>query len=203
MKRLVLLSSTLALALTLAGHAAAKGPDQATITGPGLDGGKIVYRSGGGDPASGSKFMSFVEAVGFFPAMFGHVPDPMVDKRPSGNLGRCYKVVYRVPGPDNDKATIRQDVYPYASLGVVSYMKPGQPFFGGREKTRGGWFVAGQPTQRTLVAAGFPSSAPTGGGGSWFDPVTSPWFVTLVVVLLLGIGAAFVLVRRPRFRPAS
>jgi F0F1-type ATP synthase assembly protein I len=35
------------------------------------------------------------------------------------------------------------------------------------------------------------------------DPVTSPWLVTLVVVLLLGIGAAFVRVRKPRFRPAS
>jgi hypothetical protein len=203
MKRLVLLSSTLAVALALAGPAAAKGPDQATITGPGLDGGKIVFGSGGSEPAEGSKFFRFVASVGFFPAMFGQAPDLMVDKRPNGSLGPRYKVVYRVPGPDNDTATIRQDLYPYASLGVVSYMKPGQPFFGGREKTRGGWFVAGHPTKSTLVAAGFPSSAPSGGGGSWFDPVTSPWLVTLVVVLLIGIGAAFVLVRKPRFRPAS
>jgi hypothetical protein len=203
MKRFVLLSSTLAVALALAGPAVAKGPDQATITGPGLDSGKIVFRSGGGDPEDGSPFMSFVEAVGFFPAMFGQSPDPMVDKRPSGSLGPRYKVVYRVPGPDNDSATIRQDVYPYASRGVVSYMKPGQAFFGGREQTRGGWFLAGHPTKSTLVAAGFPSSAPSGGGGSWFDPVTSTWVVTLVVLLLLGIGGALLLVRRPRFRPAS
>ncbi|HEV8687809.1 MAG TPA: hypothetical protein VGQ84_11090 [Gaiellaceae bacterium] len=201
MKRLVLLIPTLTLAL--AAPAAAKGPDQATITGPGLDGGKIVFRSGGGDPASGTTFGAFVESIGFFPAMFGQVPDPMLDKRPSGNLGPRYKVVYRVPGPDNDRATIRQDLYPYASLGIVAYMKPGQPFFGGREKTRGGWFVAGQPTTSTLVAAGFPRSAPTGGGGSWFDPVTEPWLLTLVVVLLLGVGAAVVVLLRPRFRPAS
>jgi hypothetical protein len=203
MKRLVLLSSTLALALALAGPAGAKGPDQATVTGPGLDGGKIVFRSGGGDPASGSKFFRFVEAVGFFPAVFRQSPDPMVDKRPTGSLGPRYKVVYRVPGPDGDNAAVRQDVYPYASLGVVSYMKPGQPVFGGREKTRGGWFVAGHPTKSTLVAAGFPSSAPSGGGGSWFEPITGTWLVTLVVVLLLGIGGAVLLVRGPRFRPAS
>jgi hypothetical protein len=203
MKRFVLLISTLALAL--AAPAAAKGPDEATITGPGLDGGKIVFHSGGGDPGAGSPFMSFVEAVGFFPAMFGQarVSDPMVDKRPSGSLGPRYKVVYRVPGPEGDRATIRQDVYPYAALGVVSYTKSGQPFFGGREKTRGGWFVAGLPTKSTLVAVGFPSSRPTGGGGSWFDPVTGPWLVTIVVVVLLGIGAAIVVLRRPRFRPAS
>jgi hypothetical protein len=202
MKRLVLLSSTLAFALALAAPAAAKGPDQATVTGPGLDGGKVVFRSGGGDPNVGSKFMAFVESVGFFPAMFETVPNPMLEKRPDGSLGPRYKVVYRVPGPNGDNATIKQDLYPYAFAGVVSYMKPGQPFFGGSEKTRGGWFVAGHPTKSTLVAAGFPSSAPSGGGGSWFDPVTSPWLVILVV-LLLGIGAAFVLVRKPHFRPAS
>jgi len=202
MKRLVLLTSTVTLAL--AAPAAAKGPDQATVTGPGLQGGKIVFRSGGGDPEFGSKFMDFVEAVGFFPSMFQTVPDPMVDKRPEGSLGPCYKVVYRVPGPEGDKATIRQDVYPYASAGVVSYMKPGQPFFGGREKTRGGWFVAGHPSKSTLVAAGFPSSAPSGGGGSVFDlPGSWSMLVTILVVLLLGVAAAVVIVRRPRFSPAS
>lgn len=202
MKRLVLIGSTLALAL--AAPAAAKGPDQATITGPGLDGGKIVYRSGGGDPEQGSKFFEFVENVGFFPAVFRQTPDPMLDKRPAGTLGPRYKVVYRVPGPDGGNATVRQDVYPYASLGVVSYVKPGQSVFDGREHTRGGWFVSGPGTKGMLVAAGFPSTAPRGGGGgSWFDPMPGSWLATLVVVLLLAVGAALLLMRRPRFRPAS
>ena len=201
MKRLVFLSSTLVLAL--AAPAAAKGPDQATVTGPGLDGGKIVFSSGGGDPEAGTGFGSFVEAVGFFPAMFGQVPDPMVDTRPKGSLGPRYKVVYRVPGPNGDNAFIRQDLYPYASAGVVSYTKPGQPFFSGAEKTRGGWFVAGHPTRDALVAAGFPRTSPGGGdGGSWLDPVVDAWPYALVALLL---AAALVLVarRRPRPAPAS
>jgi hypothetical protein len=197
MKRLVLLSSTLALAL--AAPAVAKGPDQATITGPGLDGGKIVFTSGGGDPEAGTEFSSFVEAVGFFPAMFGQVPDPMVDRRPHGGLGPRYKVVYRVPGPDGDNATIRQDLYPYASVGVVSYTKPGQRFFSGQEKTRGGWFIAGHPTRDTLVAAGFPRSSPGGDGGSWSDSVLDAWPYALVALVL---AAALVLIARRRPGPA-
>jgi hypothetical protein len=196
MKRLVLLIST--LALTLAAPAAAKGPDEATVTGPGLDGGKIVFRSGGGDPEFGTQFGDFVEAVGFFPAMFRTIPDPMVDTKPKGSLGPRYRIVYRVPGPDGDRATIRQDVYPYAAAGVVSYMKPGQPFFGGSERTRGGWFVAGHPTKETLVAAGFPRSAPSGGGGSWLDPVAAPLAAVLLLALVLGLAVAAV--RLPRWR---
>jgi hypothetical protein len=202
MKRLVFLLSTLALAL--AGPAAAKGPDQATITGPGLDGGKIVFRSGGGDPTRGSKFFQFVENVGFFPAVFRQTPDPMLDKRPAGRLGPRYRVVYRVPGPDGGNATVRQDVYPYASIGVVSYMKPGQSVFDGRERTRGGWYVAGRASRGILVSSGFPSTSPGGGdGSSWLDPVSNSLLVTVLVVLLLGIAAAALVTRRPRFRPAS
>jgi hypothetical protein len=200
MKRLVLVLSTLALAL--AGPAAAKGPDEATITGPGLDGG-IVYRSGGGDPEEGSPFFDFVENVGFFPSVFRQTPDPMLDKRPAGRLGPRYKVVYRVPGPDGGNATIRQDLYPYSSLGVVSYMKPGQSVFGGREHTRGGWFVAGHASKSVLVAGGFPRSTPSGGGGSWFDPVAGSVLATVVVLVLLGLGGALLFARRPRFRPAA
>jgi hypothetical protein len=196
MKRLVLFIST--LALVVAAPAAAKGPDEATVRGPGLAGGKIVFKSGGGDPEFGTQFGDFVEAVGFFPAMFRTIPDPMVDKKPEGSLGPRYRIVYRVPGPDGDRATIRQDVYPYASVGVVSYMKPGQPFFGGSEKTGGGWFIAGHPTKETLVAAGFPRSAPNGGGGSWFDPVAAP--LAAVLLLALGLGLALAAVRLPRWR---
>ncbi|MBA3433016.1 MAG: hypothetical protein H0U08_02865 [Actinobacteria bacterium] len=41
------------------------------------------------------------------------------------------------PGPDGSNE-LRQDLYPYAASGPVSYMERGQTYFG-TERTRGGW----------------------------------------------------------------
>ena len=158
MRRLVVLGSTAGLILVLAGPAAAKGgADRATITGPGLKCGKLVLSA----RADGGKLMGFLEAVGFYPALFAQVPNPMRDRRPSWRLGPRYKVVYRVPGPNRHNATILQYVYPYAQDRVVSYMRPGQPLRDGT-KTRGGWFVS-PLVRQTLVLVGFPAAPPRDG----------------------------------------
>ena len=202
MKRLVLL--TAAVALVAASGASAKGPDQAIVTGPGLEDqdGRIVFASGGGDPGGGTPFMAFVESGGFFQQTFGQSPDPTSKTRPKGDLGPRYDVVYRVPGPNGGTSTLNQSVYPYASIGSVTYMPPGQSFFDG-QKTHGGWF-AGSPTLKaTLVSAGLPESAPAAtGGGSRFELSTHAW--PLALVALAAVGALALLVRRrPRLTPAS
>ena len=202
MKRLVLLIT--AFALVAASSASAKGPDQAIVTGPGLEDqdGQIVFASGGGDPSGGTPFTAFVESGGFFQQTFGQSPDPTTPTRPKGDLGPRYEVVYRVPGPNGGTAMLHQSVYPFAAIGSVTYMAPGQSFFDG-QKTHGGWF-AGSPTLKaTLVSAGLPESAPSGpGGGSRFDVSTDAWPIALVGLLALG-ALALVVRRRPRLTPAS
>ena len=95
--------------------------------------------------------------AGFFPAAFGQSPDPMLPKRPAGNLGPRMIIRYVVPGGDNQTFHVTQDVYPYAKGGTVTYMKPNQPIFG--MGTVGGWFRAWD-MKRTLVAQGLPAREP-------------------------------------------
>jgi hypothetical protein len=140
-------------ALAFPSVAAAKGPDQATITGPGLD----APLSISGTEGSGDLGL-LVQGVGFFPAAFGQSPNPMLSKRPSRFLGPRYQVVYRVPGPHRVSDILRQDLYPYAVGGPVSYMKPGQPFW--EQQTRGGWFRGTTHLKRMLVKAGLPAKEP-------------------------------------------
>ena len=192
MKRLILTLALVSLALPTA--ALGKGPSAATIDGPG-GGGGITF-TGCCEP--GSPTMNLAEQAGFFPAVFRQTPDPMLDQRPKGDLGPKYTITYTVPGPNNDSWTIKQDVYPYAPSGAVTYMKPGQDIFeiGG---TRGGWFQAGPDLKQTLVAAGLPASASGATSDGWSFP-TLP--VSLLTVMLLVVIATAVLVRR-RARPAA
>jgi hypothetical protein len=192
MKRLILTLALVSLALPTA--ALGKGPSAATIDGPG-GGGGITF-TGCCEP--GSPTMNLAEQAGFFPAVFRQTPDPMLDQRPKGDLGPKYTITYTVPGPNNDSWTIKQDVYPYAPSGAVTYMKPGQDIFeiGG---TRGGWFQAGPDLKQTLVAAGLPASASGATSHGWSFP-TLP--VSLLTVMLLVVVATAVLVRR-RARPAA
>src|SRR5215210_6834403 len=118
-------------AALLAPAALAKGPSQATITGPG----KTISYKGSGEE-SGSPLGNLTLYAGFFPAAFGQSPNPMLTSRPTGKLGAKFTIRYLVPGPNNDSFRITQDLYPYAKGGAVTYMKPGQAIFDMR--THGG-----------------------------------------------------------------
>src|SRR2546426_10612819 len=106
MKRFLVLAAIAALALPAA--ALAKGPSQASITGPGL--GKAITITGTEEP--GSPLMSFAESAGFFPAVFGQQPDPMLAGRPKGELGPRDRIDYTVPGPEGQTFRLNQDAYP-------------------------------------------------------------------------------------------
>jgi hypothetical protein len=198
--RILILSALTAAALALTAVAQAKGPASATISGPELDGPLAI--TGYGEGGSSTPLGALVEGGGFFPAAFGQSPDPMLDKRPNGELGPRYTISYRVPGPNNEDDTIVTDVYPYAEPVAVTYTAPGQPFFG-TEKTRGGWFVGRPDLKQVLVDAGLPATAPgSGGSGLGLPDVPGPLAVGGAVALVILAGGAWLVVARRRPEPA-
>lgn len=193
MKRSLLITAGLALAL--AAPATAKGPDQATITGPGLDGPVVL----GGDAEGNftSTFGRFVHGAGFVSAVFQQTPDPMLRQRPEGDLGPRYDIVYRVPGGDTGTSNVRQALYPYAAAGPVTYTRPGQLIFGGQHATHGGWFASRDPSFRALlVSLGLPRATPTAAAVVKTEPErrTTRWLPIAFAGLLLP--TAFFAVRR-------
>jgi hypothetical protein len=181
MKRPLLFLLALA-ALALPATGAAKGPDQATITGPGLD----TPLSISGTEGSGDLGL-LVNEAGFFPAAFPQSPDPMLAKQPLARLGPRYAIVYRLPGPNSQADTLRQDLYPYAPGGPISYMKPGQRFWD-QERTRGGWYRGTVGLRQMLVRAGLPARAASvdasqGRSKSWTSRPTS-------IAAAVGVGLA-------------
>jgi hypothetical protein len=134
---------TAVLALALATPASAKWVDRATITGPGLDapivaGGEVLF-----------------DSSGFYSATFAQSPGHAAPR--TKQLGPRYTVTHIVPGPTGHP--VRQDLYPYAAGGPVTYMKAGQPFVDGLQ-TQGGWYAAPADLKETLVALGLPRVAP-------------------------------------------
>lgn len=195
MKRAFLILALAALALPAA--ALGKGPSDAVISGPGGGGGggDITFT---GCCANDTPTMMLAEHAGFFPAVFTQTPDPMLDARPKGDLGPKYTITYTVPGPNNETWTIKQDLYPYATSGPVTYLRPGQKIFEVPGGTRGGWFQATPQLKETLVAAGLPPSAPTASAERSSVPTLT---LSAFIVLLFMCVAAFVV--RRRLRPAA
>src|SRR5262245_45046959 len=146
--------AAIAAALLVPAVASAKGPTEAAISGPGFSKQiKVLYDGSGGTPGG-----DLTQQSGFFPAAFGQSPDPMLHRRPA-HLGPRYTLVWKVPGGATFR--VRQDVYPYARDGAVTYMKPGQPIFD--MTTRGGWYRDPQ-LKRTLVGLGLSAQAPAPSG---------------------------------------
>jgi hypothetical protein len=156
MKRLPLLVAALGAALLLPALATAKGPDLASISGPGL--GHTVTIGGDGEGGE-SPLGILVTQGGFFAQMYGATGPGTLRARPKLSLGPRYQVTYRVPGGDAGASTVQQDLYPYAARGPVSFMSRGQMFWG-TQRTTGGWFRGTQALKQVLVQVGLPATAP-------------------------------------------
>jgi hypothetical protein len=153
MKRLIVVPIA-ALALIAAGSAAAKGPSEAKITGPGLSSAITIKGVGEGDTSTDLGLL--VQETGFFPQAFGQSPSPLLKAQPT-QLGARYLVTYTVPGPST--STLEQDLYPYAVGAPVSYMRTGQKFWD-TQSTVGGWYRGTAQLKAMLIKAGLPASAP-------------------------------------------
>ena len=186
---------TLALfvALALPSLGAAKGPTAATMRGPGISGSN--HLTGHSEGGTGTPLGALTMDGGFFPQVFGQVPDPTLATRPAGNLGPRYSITYKVPGP-NGASVLHQDFYPYARPAPLTHMKPGQTFWGSLS-THGGWFSAPKSLPGKL---GLPPQPPAARSG------THLWRWSGVGAGALVLGAAIgllILRRRPHARPAS
>ena len=184
------LAAAFAFALLVPAVASAKGPTAASISGPEFAKKLAIRYDGAGSGPGGL----LTEQSGLFPAVFGQSPDPMLHRRPAGPLGPRYRIVWTVPGGRD--FILRQDLYPYARGGAVTYMKPGQPIFD--TTTRGGWY-RNPELKRTLVRMGFPAraavtSSSRGGGGTNYALVAG---IGIPGALALA-GAAFFVARRRR-----
>lgn len=186
-------------ALVLPAAALAKGPTAATITGPGLE---QPLKLGGGPHAlrNGAPMEVLMTRGGFFQVAWGGQPGRTLRKAPTTSLGPKYRVVYLVPGPSGNDDRIRQDIYPFASGGPVTYTPAGQPFFDTR-RTIGGWFRARPQLTTMLVAAGLPE--PAEGGTPAADDDASPPVGLLALVATLGLAGVAAIAFRRRARPAS
>jgi hypothetical protein len=141
-----------------------------------------------------------VREGGFIQVVWGGEPDRALAQSPTTSLGAKYRIVYLVPGPSGKDDRVRQDFYPYAKGGPLTYTAPGQPFFD-TERTRGGWFRTAPRLTTALVKAGLPAAAkpraaaPTSTEGG--VPHTA-WLVGILVTVALAAAGMLSLKRRAR-----
>jgi hypothetical protein len=193
------LALTIALlgALALPALAAAKGPTTATMNGPGITGAR--HLGGDSEGGTGTPLGALAIGGGFFPQAFGQVPDPTLSTRPEGSLGPRYRITYRMPGPTKS-ATLRQSFYPYAKPAPLTYMKPGQTFWG-TQRSHGGWFIADSSLKRKLgLPAHPPKTATTRSSGTHAFPWQAVGGGALALAAAIGL---LVLRLRPRGKPVS
>ncbi len=114
----------------------AKGAKSITITGPGLGQPAHVENTGGPEIVDVNRL---AEATGLLYAAFRATPTPMTHARPAGKLGPRYRAVYELYAGENETVVIRQDIYPFAAAGFVSYTPPGQHVID--RTARSGWYL--------------------------------------------------------------
>jgi hypothetical protein len=200
--------------LMTASPAVAKGADQATITGPGISTPIVV--GGDGEPGSAEGLGQLGDDSGLFVAMFGPNSNgamSLSSEAPTGPLGPRYELVYRVPGANPKPDTVKQDVYPLAAGGPVTFTPAGQSVLG--TMTTGGWFRAPATFRPLLTSLGVPgvgsgaeAAAPThpqpttvAGAGNATPAHRTPWLIIAVGAIVACVAVAAVALLRRSSRP--
>ena len=195
-----------AMAFTPALPAWAKGATQAVITGPGLSQPITLAPSmSSGQSTYDPQLEKLAESSGFYLGVWGGrvrgagrvLADP-----PAGNLGPRYTITYTMMPVHAKTDEIVQYVYPYAEPRPVTFMPPGQTYWG-KNSTVGAWYQAAHvDLKQMLVSLGLPAAAPTtapvraGGASGSGSGGSSPVILALVVVAVLLALAAVVTWRR-------
>jgi hypothetical protein len=151
-RALVVMATVGVVVFGWASPAMAKGPDQATITGPGLA--EPIVVAGYGEPGSRDGLGELADGSGLFLVMFEPSNPRLVSEAPEGSLGPKFEISFRVPDATETGSTVRQDLYPQASGGPVTYTEAGQAVFG--VTTQGGWYRAPASFATLLERLGVP-----------------------------------------------
>jgi hypothetical protein len=183
--------------LVFPASALAKGPSAATIEGPGLT--KRLAIDGSGSWDEGGPFVTLVEETAFFSATWGG-GHAMLGTRPPGPLGPRYRVTYDLPGPNGRVDPIRQDLYPYARGGPLTFTPAGQPFFD--QRTIGGWFRGKPRLRAALVQVGLPPPRrPAAAAGDEGAGIAAAW--PAAAIAALGLAACALVAGKRRGRTAT
>jgi uncharacterized integral membrane protein len=190
--------------------AQAKGPDQATISGPGMT---APISISGSEGAAGD-LSTLVELAGLFPAAFAQIPDPLLAARPDESLGPKLSISWRIPDGSSTPATVHQDLYLYAEGGPLTYTAPGQQLFTS-QRTHGGWFrtpaalrsrwtVFGLPARNALEAPAQPMVATATATSSASGPRSWPAGAAIAAAVVCGAAiTTFRIASRRRVRVGS
>jgi hypothetical protein len=192
------------MVLAMAGPAVAKGViGEANISGPGLGRGSGTAGGGGG---------MRIEAPAADRMWEGGIVDDRKEDSVSelglspADLGPRYLVTYRFDfgsGPEGE--ALRQELYPYAKGGPVTYTPPGQKFTGEENLTGmeapsipSGWFQATPDFFEYLVDRGLPATnplaaaakaAPRSEPGTDAAPASQPAPWAWVLISVAGLAA--------------
>jgi len=183
----------------------AKGPQSATIDGPGLADPIAVGDAG---------YTKLPGLTGVFGPLWDEPSVPLHDEPPTTELGPGYEVTWdlgayvdEAGGSDGTPDLVVQTVYPYAAgRGPLVHTEAGQRFYA--EETSGGWYYAHPALRDLLVDLGVPAGEveeltaaevpPADDDGGWRLPIG------LVALGLAATSATTVgLVRRRVAVPAA
>jgi hypothetical protein len=185
----VCIAAACALLWLSAAAAVAKGPDQAVVSGPGLDQ-PIVVRPPG-SPTVVPDMSSLIRSSGIMNQLWCGTCGHLSSKQPTGSPGPMYLVRYRVPsligGPTR---WVEQRVYPFAQPRPLTFVAPGQPFW--HQRTAGGWYEAGRRLRTTLVDIGVPTKAPVSPPTVDTTSVAPFWVPARVTVAAVSLVAAII-----------
>jgi hypothetical protein len=139
-----------AIVVTTVGTALAKGPESATLSGPGIEGPTELDQN---DPLLGQ----LMELSGIW-----FETDQRLPNEPAGDLGPAYNLTWVNSAPPEDaieERTIRQTLYPFAEHGPL-INTPAQVGLVGWGAEVLGWSEAPESLIEKLQALGVPAPAP-------------------------------------------
>jgi hypothetical protein len=173
---------------------------EAHISGPGLGGGGL-HISG---PATDGLWDSGIDVAG---GLDDARPDSVVELGlTAAELGPRYVVIYRVESGTKAAEIVRQELYPYAKGGPVTYTPPRQRIARGLPwggAISAGWYQSSLEFFRFLVDQGLPEISPVvvadPGSGQETVPAAglTPWgWIALALAGLVAVSVAAPRLRR-------